>query len=83
MYAPFFNNILDKLEIDFNIFYAGKYKGATEPYRLDGFSAENKFQMRNYLSQIHDLLVQGIANQRKIPESKVQEVINRQNVYDA
>lgn len=41
----FFKNALDKLEIEPQIFYAGKFKSATEPFRADKMSDANKIQV--------------------------------------
>jgi protease-4 len=41
----FFKNALDKLEIEPQIFYAGKFKSATEPFRSDKMSDANKIQV--------------------------------------
>ncbi len=46
----FFKNALDKLEIQPQIFYAGKYKSATEPFRLDRMSDENQVQLSSFLN---------------------------------
>lgn len=83
MYAPFFNQIFEKLDVDINIYYAGKYKGSTEPYRLDRFSDENKFQLRTYLQQVHDYLVTNIAENRSVSPTKIQSIIEKPKPYDA
>lgn len=41
---PFFKGTLDKLEITPEIFYCGKFKSATEPFRLNKMSEENREQ---------------------------------------
>jgi protease-4 len=41
----FFKNALDKLEVEPQIFYAGKFKSATEPFRADRMSEANKIQV--------------------------------------
>ncbi len=41
----FFKGTLDKLEIEPEIFYAGKFKSATEPFRTDKMSEPNKVQV--------------------------------------
>lgn len=44
----FFKGTLDKLEIQPEIFYAGKFKSATEPFRTDRMSEPNKVQVRAF-----------------------------------
>lgn len=45
---PFFKGALDKLELQPEIFYAGKFKSATEPFRADKMSEPNKLQIAEY-----------------------------------
>lgn len=45
---PFFKGTLEKLEVQPEIFYAGKFKSATEPFRADKMSDANKLQITVY-----------------------------------
>lgn len=42
---PFFKNTLNKLELEPEIFYAGRFKSATEPFRADRMSEPNRVQI--------------------------------------
>jgi protease IV len=44
----FFKGTLDKLEIQPEIFYAGRFKSATEPFRTDRMSEPNKIQVKEF-----------------------------------
>lgn len=44
----FFKGTLDKLEVQPEIFYAGKFKSATEPFRTDKMSEPNRLQIRAF-----------------------------------
>jgi len=44
----FFKGTLDKLEVEPEIFYAGKFKSATEPFRTDHMSEPNKVQVKAF-----------------------------------
>lgn len=46
----FFKGTLDKLEIEPEIFYAGKFKSATEPFRADKMSDANRVQITEFIS---------------------------------
>lgn len=72
----FFKNTLEKLEIQPQIFYAGKFKSATEPLRLDKMSEENKAQTRELLQDVSDDVLGNIAQSRKISLDSLQVVIN-------
>ncbi len=45
---PFFKGTLDKLELQPEIFYAGKFKSATEPFRAEKISEPNRLQIMAY-----------------------------------
>ncbi len=44
----FFKGTLDKLEIEPEIFYAGRFKSATEPFRADKMSEPNRIQVKAF-----------------------------------
>lgn len=83
IYSPFFSNLLEQYDIDINIFYAGKFKGSTEPYRRTNFSAENRMQLSVYLNALHDTLVSTIAKNRNIDPSKIKKAIKDHLAYEA
>ena len=72
----FFKKTLDRLEIKPQIFYAGKFKSATEPFRLDKMSDENKVQMKELLSDISNSVFSSIAADRKINLGNLNLAIN-------
>ena len=62
----FFKNTLDKLEIEPQIFQAGEYKSATEPFRLDKMSEANRKQITSLLTSINIHMLKEIESTRKI-----------------
>lgn len=73
----FFKGTLDKLDVQMRIFYAGKFKSATEPFRLDKMSDENRLQIREYLSALYDNFIRDIASGRNIPEAELRQIADR------
>lgn len=73
----FYKGLLDKLDVQFRIFYAGKFKSATEPYRLDKMSPENRTQMREYVNALYDIFIKDIAASRNIPEAELRGIADR------
>ena len=55
---PFFKGTFEKLEVKPEIFYAGQFKSATEPFRADKMSEPNKAQIRVYQNDIWDVFLQ-------------------------
>jgi len=65
-YSPFFKGLIDKLGLDIQIYYAGNFKSATEPFRRNEMSPENKLQTREYLADTYAMYLDDIATARKI-----------------
>lgn len=60
----FYKDALDKLGVKPEIFYAGQFKSATEPYRLNKMSAANRLQLSTLLNQLYTQYLQHIAASR-------------------
>ena len=61
----FFKNLIDKLEIKPQIFYAGKFKSATEPFRTTEMSPANKIQTSVWLNDLYGDMLKKAAGARK------------------
>ena len=72
----FYKEMLDKLDVQMRIFYAGKFKSATEPLRLDKMSDENRLQVREYLTALYDVMVHDISASRNIPEADLRRMVD-------
>lgn len=62
----FFKGLLDKLEIEPQIFYAGKFKSATEPFRVQKMTDPNRLQTTELLNDIYSNLLMEVSQARKI-----------------
>lgn len=62
----FFKNLLDKLEVKPEIFYAGQFKSATEPFRLTKMSDANKVQYNAFMQSIYSSSIRSISYHRKL-----------------
>ncbi len=74
---PFYTNLFEKIGLHMNVFYAGKFKSATEPFRRTSMSPENKLQTRSYLTELYDHMVANIASSRGLEEEKLLALINQ------
>ncbi|MFN4081749.1 MAG: signal peptide peptidase SppA [Saprospiraceae bacterium] len=70
----FFKNMLDRGDVQVRVFYAGKFKSATEPFRVDKMSDENRTQIREYVNALYDIMIRDIAASRKISETRLREI---------
>lgn len=66
MTLPFIKGTLEKLEIEPQIFYAGKFKSATEPLREKQMTDANRLQSTELLHDIYSQFLSAIAASRKI-----------------
>lgn len=67
----FYKKMLSKLGIEPQVIRYGKFKGAVEPYILDGLSKENKEQMQSMVDSNWDYMVREIARSRKLDAAQL------------
>jgi protease-4 len=79
----FIKGTLEKLQIEPQIFYAGKFKSATEPLRTDKMTPENQLQTSVWLNDLYsDFLVQTAAA-RKIDTATLHQLANEGKIQTA
>ncbi|MBR9921958.1 MAG: signal peptide peptidase SppA [Bacteroidetes bacterium] len=71
---PFFKTMLDKIGVNMQVFYAGQFKSATEPYRLNEMSDANKLQVRTFLEELFEMYLADISVERDIPISELRSI---------
>jgi len=76
----FFKNALDKLEIEPQIFYAGKFKSATEPFRAEKMSDPNKVQSLELIRDIYQQLLKTTSESRKIDTATLHRYANEYSI---
>ena len=79
----FFKGLLEKLNIDLQIFRLGKFKSAIEPFTLDKMSSSNREQLKLMLNSINDNIVDSISSQRNISSTKIQQDANQLKLSSA
>lgn len=79
----FFKNILDKLEIETQIFQYGKFKSATEPYRLEKMSSENREQLSKYLNSVYSDYISNISSSTDIDENRLKDISDNLEITSA
>ena len=67
--TAFYKEALDKLGVKAQVFYAGKFKSATEPFRYTQMSEPSKLQVRRYMSGLYDVYIKDISKSRNITEA--------------
>lgn len=81
--VTYFKGMLDKLDVQMRIFYCGKYKSATEPFRSDKMSEENRLQIREYITALYDIFISDVAKSRNISETELRQIAERYDGFSA
>ncbi len=81
--SPYLKGSLDKLEIQPEIFYAGKFKSATEPLRADKMSDANRLQLTEILGDIFNHILDQSAGARNQDSSLLRRCVDEQLVQTA
>jgi protease-4 len=61
-----YKGLLDKAGISFQVFRAGKYKSAVEPFIQKELSSENREQVKHLVSSMYSVFIRDIADARKL-----------------
>lgn len=72
----FLKGLLDRLEIDPQIFYAGKFKSATEPLRVSQMTDANRLQTNVWLNDLYNNLLIRTAAERNIDTATLHQLAN-------
>lgn len=72
----FLKGTLEKLDIEPQIFYAGKFKSATEPFRTDKMTEENKLQTSIWLGDLYSHFLQKTSETRNVDTATLHQMAN-------
>jgi len=70
----FFKKMLEKMDMEVQIFRHGKFKSAIEPFMLDKMSDANRTQVETYLGSLWNHMTKGISNSRKISVKDINDM---------
>ncbi|MBK7428055.1 MAG: signal peptide peptidase SppA [Saprospiraceae bacterium] len=70
----FFKDMLDKLGIEMQVFYAGQFKSATEPFRMNEMSDQNRLQIKEYMEDLYDIFLDDVAASRGITKDSLKAI---------
>lgn len=73
----YFKNMMTKLGLSFDIYYAGKFKSATEPFRSTEMSEANRKQVKRYLETMYHNYLDDIAENRNMTRAAVESALDR------
>ncbi|MGE5518786.1 MAG: signal peptide peptidase SppA [Candidatus Dadabacteria bacterium] len=73
---PFLKGTLEKLDIQPQIFYAGKFKSATEIFRTDKMTPENKLQTTVMVNNMYGYFLNSVAASRHLDTATLRQLAN-------
>lgn len=79
----FLKGTLDKLEIQPQVFYAGKFKSATEPLRTDKMTPENRLQTSVWLNDLYAGFLVKTAETRNIDTATLHRMADEGKIQQA
>jgi len=74
--VPFFKPLMDKVGFKFDIYYAGKFKSSTEPFRLTSMSKPNKIQTKAFLNDMFDVYLEKLSSLRNIDKATLDGIVS-------
>ena len=81
--VPFFKDMLDRLGVKMQVYYAGQFKSATEPFRRYNMSDQSRLQVREYLEGMYQLYLKDISKSRNIPVAELRRIANTWTLREA
>lgn len=79
----FLKGMLDKLQIEPQIFYAGKFKSATEPLRETKMTEANRLQTSVWLGDLYGAFLKAASTARKIDTAVLHQLANDGDIQTA
>ena len=79
----FIKGLLDKLEIKPQIFYAGKFKSATEPLRATQMTDANRLQTSVWMGDLYNHFLQAAAESRKLDTAELRNLAVQGSIRSA
>jgi len=76
----FVKDLLDKLDIQPQIFYAGKFKSATEIFRTNQMTPENKLQTTVWLNDLYNYFLVQTSKSRGIDTATLHQLANNASI---
>ena len=74
--VTFFKAMLDQIGVDAEILQVGEFKGAGEPLTRTSMSPQLRAQYEQFVGDLYEQLVEGIAADRKLPAEQVRALVD-------
>ena len=74
---PYYQGFAEKSKIQFDVYHAGKYKSAVEPYYRKEISKENRYQTTEFLHDFVNHMSTEIADNRSLTQETILGAMHR------
>jgi protease IV len=79
----FFKRMLEKLDINVQIFRHGKFKSAVEPFDLEKMSEANRLQTLTYITALWNQMLNGISAERGVSVDELNTIASNLEIRNA
>ncbi len=79
----FFKGLMEKIGVEAQVFYDGRFKTATEPFRYDKMSGNNRLMTRQLLNSIQHTYVNEISVSRNIDTTMLYRIADSMLIRNA
>jgi protease-4 len=78
--VTFFKGLFDKLDIEPQIFRVGEFKSFIEPFIRTTMSEENRLQLTELITSVHNTYLTNVSSSRNIPVNDLKEISDQMKV---
>lgn len=78
-YRPFFRDALDKLRVKVNVFRAGQYKDAVEPFTRNDMSAASREHTASWINALWQTYVSRVEALRRLPPQSIGDYVDHRD----
>ena len=79
----YYKGLMDKAGVKAQIYYAGRFKSATEPFRRSDMSPENRKQVSEYIGGAYKQYLEVISKSRKIAADSLYSIADKALIRNA
>ncbi len=81
--VAFFQNFLEKLDVEPQVVRAGRFKSAVEPFIREDLSPENEEQLASFIHTLDSVFMDAIGESRGMPADSLRRIATEQAIISA
>lgn len=80
-YRNYFNDALEKLNVNLHVFRVGEYKDAVEPFTRMSMSEESREHNSRWIDQLWSIYTSRVENQRQLPKDAINDYVSNMDEH--